>query len=65
MSWSDHRVVVEVDRASSRSFKWVFIVYLDVMCFRVLGDFGGLGDWLDWRDTSVHLSRHEDDSRVC
>jgi len=38
---SDHRVVVKVGRASSRSFKWVFIVYPDVMCFGDLGDLGG------------------------
>ena len=30
MSRSDHRVIVEVDRASSHSFKWVFIVYPDI-----------------------------------
>jgi len=33
MSWSDHRVVVKVVRASSCSFEWVFIVYPDVTCF--------------------------------
>ena len=41
LSWSDHRVVVEVGRALDRSFKWVFIVYPDVTCFGDLGDLGG------------------------
>ena len=31
MSWSDHRVVVEVNRASSHSFEWAVIVYPDVV----------------------------------
>jgi len=44
MSRSDHCVVVEVDRASSRSFEWVFIVYPDVTVFGDLGEFGDLGD---------------------
>jgi len=60
LSWSDHHVVVEVKRASVRSFEWVFIVYPDVTVFGVLGDIGDLGDRLDRRDTSVHLSWHED-----
>ena len=37
MLQSDHHIIVEVSRALSRSFKWVFIVYLDVGSFRVLG----------------------------
>jgi len=37
MSRSDHCVVVEVDRASSRSFEWVVIVYPDVVVPGFLG----------------------------
>jgi len=43
VSWSDHRVVVEVGRASDCSFEWVFIMYPDVICFGDLGDLGDLG----------------------
>jgi len=40
LSRSDHHVIVEVDRALSRSFEWVFIVYPDVA---VLGFSGNSG----------------------
>ena len=40
MSWSDHRVVVEVVRASDCLFNWVFIVYPDIAVSGFLGDSG-------------------------
>jgi len=43
MSQSDHRVVVEVDRASSCLFEWVFIVYPDVM----VSGFSGVSGFLE------------------
>jgi len=66
MSQSDHRVMLEVGRASDRLFEWVFIMYPDIGHFGVLGvlrEFGDLGDRLDCRDASVHLSRHKDNGK--
>ena len=74
MSRSDHRVVVEVVELRvvhlrSRDLGDLGVRSMGSVSHVTSRDFGDLGVWgsrrsTDRRDMSVHLSRHEDDSRV-